>query len=403
MQKSIGKEQTLSGSIWTPAFISIFCINMIIQMGLYMMNTLVPVFVKHLGGSPSVIGLVSSIFGITALAISPVSGPAYDSFSRKRLLALCTLVSAGAFVAYSMASTVAVVLAARVFHGLAAGCIVPLCMLVASDTLPEEKMGTGIGTFSLAQCIASAIGPGIGLAIQDRMGFPFAFRLGGGCMIVAFFLTFILQDSPNARRKPFRISLSRMISKRALIPGGVMFFIGLAYTCIQSFLVVYAEEFSVDVSLYFTLYAVGLMFVQPTFGRLTDRLGVTRVVLWGTLVFSLNFLVTAFARTLPVFLLTAVTCALGYGALHPCMQSLALRCAEDGKRGAASNTYYICMNLSMFIGPIAPGWVVAAASKSGLSLGHSYGVMYMLLVIPVLCALLYYLFTRKGLPGEIRQ
>lgn len=403
MQNSSATGAHNSRSIWTPAFISIFCINIIMQMGLYMMNTLVPVFVKNLGGGPSIIGLVSSIFGITALAISPVSGPAYDSFSRKRLLALCTVISAGAFFTYSMATTVMVVLIARVFHGIAAGCIVPLCMLVASDTLPEEKMGTGIGTFSLAQCIASAIGPGIGLTIQKYMGFSFAFRLGGICMVLAFCLIFILHDNPNAQRKKFQISPSSMISKRALIPGGVMFFIGFAYTCIQSFLVVYAEEFSVDVSLYFSLYAVGLMFVQPTFGRLTDRFGVTRIVIWGTIVFAANFVITAFARTLPVFLIAAVICALGYGALHPCMQSLTLRCAEDGKRGAASNTYYICMNLSMFIGPIVAGWVVDTANNSGMSLAHSYATMYLTLIIPVACALIYYLFARKWLPKEIKQ
>ena len=78
---SINKSK--SSSIWTPTFISIFIVNFALNMGQFMMNTLIPKYADHLGATASIVGLVSSMFAVTALAIRPLAGPAFDFFSKK--------------------------------------------------------------------------------------------------------------------------------------------------------------------------------------------------------------------------------------------------------------------------------------------------------------------------------
>ena len=73
-------------TIWNPVFISVFIANICQQMGQQMMNTLIPKFADSLGAPAALVGFVSSSFAITALVIRPFSGPAFDSFSKRRLL-----------------------------------------------------------------------------------------------------------------------------------------------------------------------------------------------------------------------------------------------------------------------------------------------------------------------------
>ena len=90
-------------------------------MGQFMMNTLIPKYADHLGATASIVGLVSSMFAVTALAIRPLAGPAFDFFSKKKLLMLAIGVIALAFVGYSLSSSVQMVMVFRLLHGFGVG------------------------------------------------------------------------------------------------------------------------------------------------------------------------------------------------------------------------------------------------------------------------------------------
>ena len=78
------KEQ--KESIWSFPYIALMVVNLFQSMAAFMANTTLPVYADTLGASPSVVGIVVSSFSVTALLIRPFAGPAFDSFSRKRLL-----------------------------------------------------------------------------------------------------------------------------------------------------------------------------------------------------------------------------------------------------------------------------------------------------------------------------
>ncbi|MBR4579211.1 MAG: MFS transporter [Oscillospiraceae bacterium] len=393
-----------NSTIWTPAFISLFVINIFVQMGMYMMNSIVPKYASDMGAGPSVIGFVASLYGIASVLMTPINGPAFDAFSKRRILSLATGATGCVLVLYALAPSLSVVMVARFLHGVTAGCVIPLCLLLASDCLPEDKLSTGIGIFSLAQCGASAIAPGIGLALAERFGFRTTFLIGAAATFLSFGLTFLIRKNPNEERKPFVIRFDNIISRRALIPGGVMFFCIMGLVCINSFLVVFADALGVaGIGLYFTVYAVGLMIVQPAFGRIADKIGITKVVIIGTVVYALSFVLVGRSVTLPMFLAAAVLASIGYGALHPTMQSLTIQCAEEGRRGAASNTYYFCLNVSMVVAPLLAGWIADAMTEGGTNLVRGYSTMFTCVVVPILIALCYYLFMRKKLPDTVRQ
>ena len=72
-------------SIWNRTFIAVFIANCFQNLGQHMMNSLVPKYANSLGAASWLVGFVSSMFAVTALAIRPFSSPASDSFSKKKL------------------------------------------------------------------------------------------------------------------------------------------------------------------------------------------------------------------------------------------------------------------------------------------------------------------------------
>lgn len=83
-RSALATEQYNPTTIWNPMFISIFIVNLAMNFGQYMMNTLIPKFADSLGATPEVVGIVASMFTITALAVKPVSGPAIDTLPKKK-------------------------------------------------------------------------------------------------------------------------------------------------------------------------------------------------------------------------------------------------------------------------------------------------------------------------------
>ncbi len=97
MDEVKGKEKE---SIWSRAFISIFIVNFVMNMGQFMMNTLIPKYAYQLGGTATITGVVAGAFAVTALGIRPVAGPAMDFFRKNRLLSISVGIIALTFIFY---------------------------------------------------------------------------------------------------------------------------------------------------------------------------------------------------------------------------------------------------------------------------------------------------------------
>ena len=384
-------------TIWTPTFISIFIANFATQMGQFMMNTLIPKYVNYLGATASVVGMVTSMFAVTALALRPITGPAFDYFSKKKLYMLSVFTIVIAFIGYSTAQSVPVMVVFRLLHGIGIGCTAPLGLAIASDSLPSDKIGSGVGIFSLGQAVASAIGPSIGLSLAKGIGYSATFMIGAAVMGIACALCFFIKDLPVQNRGKFKISPDRIFAKQAILPAVLYAFVSLAYSCINSFIAIYGDERGVEqIGLFFTAYALVLIFSRPMSGSISDRFGVGKVIVPGCLLFALSFFIISFASSLPMFLLAGAVSACGYGALQPAVQALCMRSVPRDRRGAAANTNYAGADVGQLLGPVISGRIVELVQASSGSVAAGYAAMYRWMTIPIGIALLLYIFNAKA-------
>lgn len=386
--------------IWSRPFLAIFALNFVLNMAQFMTNALVPKLAESFGASATIVGLVTGLFAATSLTVRPFVGAATFRFANHVLLAFTALLILGAFVCYALATSIEMVVIGRLLHGFGMGFLAPVTLALASDALPESRMASGIGIFSLGQAIAMACGPGIGLVLVGAIGYGPTFFIGAAAMgavsVLAFFLRATHTPPPHLQRWGW----SSFIAREAIGPAVVIFFLGGAYSVVNSFVILYGESVGVvEIGLFFTAYALALLISRPVTGRIADRFGVTAVIVPGTVIYGIAFVLLSTARSLPDFLIAATVSAFGYGICQPAVQALSLMAVDRSRRGIAGNTNYMGLDLSYLVMPTAAGAIVSFAQSHGSSSADAYSLMFQIMIIPVAVGLLVFLlFARPTRP-----
>ena len=382
-------------SIWSKTFVSLFLVNALMSMGQMMVNVLIALYADTLGAGTSLVGFTVSAFAYTALLLKLISAPAIDAFNRKRILMLSLSALVVAYALMALSSNIAMLIVARLLQGSAMAFTTTSCLTMATDTLPPDRISSGIGYYSVAQAACSAVGPMVGLSFSSAFGYNAAFTLGAVLMTASVAAASIVKEPPH-RKRPFKVSLSGVFAKSTALPALLAFILSTAFCNVNSFLALYAAERGVGDSIgwYFTVNALLMLVSRPLVGTLADRFGMVRVVLPSICSFAPSFFIISLADSLPVFLLAAVFSAFGYGAAAPMIQAYCMKCVPPERRGAGSSAYFIGVDLGNLVGPVTGGFVA----------GHvGYAPMWDVMIAPIAVAFLFVLVFRKRISAVERS
>lgn len=396
-------SRTAGQSIWSASFIALVAVNFLRMMGQAISGTALPLYAYSLGAAATAVGFVSGAFAISALLIRPFIGPAFDSFSKTKLFLIFGIVLAVAGYAYAFATTVETIVAVRLIHGIGMGCTAPLGLAIASDILPRNKMGSGIGFYTLAQSTAQAIGPAFAIWSANTLGYFTTFMVTGTFMVACCIVVKIFVKEPAgnvASRPPYRLSMDRAFAKRAIPMSLVLMVVAIPFSCATSFIAIYGQLLGVEqVGMYFVVNAVCMMLTRPLFGRLADRVGAEKVVGPTLVMFALSYVVLANTTTIWGFLIAAVIGACGFGACSPIVQAIVFQCVPAVQRGSASNTSYTGMDLGTLIGPYLGGFAIELATPVLGSEVGAYSFMWLVMIVPIAAGLLLF----HALCGRVRR
>jgi MFS family permease len=398
------KQIAENENIWTRPFINIFIVNFVMSMGQFMMNTLIPKYAYSLGSVATVVGMVTSVFAITALGLRPFTGPAIDYFKKTNLLKIAIGLITIAFVFYSFSTNITMLVIARLIHGIGVGFTAPLTLAMASNTLPYNKIASGLGMFSLGGAVATAIGPTLGLKLSSIIGYNKTFLICAGFMALGLLLSFFLKGEEPDRTARFNISLKQIFTPEAFIPTIVIFFQVLAFSSINSFIAIYGDLCDVEeVGLFFTANAISMIFIRPFSGKIADKLGMDKTILPGLIIFIAALLCISFSRSLPMFIISGIIAAVGFGSSEPVLQALNLQLVPKERRGAASNTNFIGIDVGFLLGPTIAGSIITALNKSTGSELTAMSTMYRIMIIPAAIAVVIFFIKGKKLMAKVKE
>lgn len=387
-------------SLWSRPFLTISFSSFFIFINFYILAVTLPEYaLAHLGGSPNSIGLVTTIFVIAAVLFRPLTGKWLDEINRKKLLVGSVIMFAACSLFYVWIDNYALLLVLRFVHGISFGIAATTTSTVVLDVIPKERKGEGIGYFTLFMSLAMVFGPFIGLSVSSGAGYPVLFLL-----IVIFgmlaCLFGVITPIPKRDIQPSDLGawhFKRFIEPRAVPIAAAGFLIAFAYGAISTFISVYASSLGLKsaASYFFVVFAAAVLLSRPFTGRLFDRRGAHMLVYPGIALFAIGLLALSQAHSALFFLVTAAVIGLGYGAIIPSFQTLAVQSAPAHRSGLATGTYFVLFDLGYGLGSYLLG---LAASSAG------YRVMYLIGSAAALAALLpYYLLYHRPLRRKHRQ
>lgn len=390
ISKRIRMRWTKTGVIWTPGFISICCINAFMNLSKQMSNSILSKYVDSLGAAATVVGLVSSAFALAALLFKFISGPALDTFNRKKIIIGAMIALGISFTGYSVSVTVPAIIVCRFLQGAAQAFTATCLLTMASDSLPADRFSTGVGIFALFETVAQAIGPTVGLWLVGIVGYHATFAVSAALMFTSALVVIFYKQPPFVRTRKFKISLDSIIARESVKYAVLLFVFNFAFCVVSTYLVIYAADRGVEnnIGLYFTVYACVMLFSRPFIGKMTDKYGVANVLVPALYCFVISYLIISVADTLWMFLLASFFSAFGTGACQPAVQALCMKCVHVDRRGAASSTCYIANDLGTLVGAPVAGAIVEA---------FGYVAMWRIMTVPIIGAILFVFCIRKDI------
>src|SRR5262249_59599590 len=97
--------------------------------------------------------------------ILPISGWRATRLGRRNYFLLSIAVFTGASALCGMATSLIMLIGARVLQGLAGGGLQPSSQGVLLDSFPPERQGTAMAVFGVAALLAPLVGPTVGGAL----------------------------------------------------------------------------------------------------------------------------------------------------------------------------------------------------------------------------------------------
>ena len=162
-----GSKTKLFSGIWNSSFVRVLIYAILCQFTMSITNTVLPLYVINgLGMSAAQSGLLGTAFTIGSVCCRFVAGYICDRFGRRFTLVLGAGIVALALFMLGFQATLIMLLVFKVIQGIGHALNSTTSNAVAAEVLPRDKVGQGIGYYSLHSMLTNAIGPTLSLALM---------------------------------------------------------------------------------------------------------------------------------------------------------------------------------------------------------------------------------------------
>lgn len=241
-----------------------------------MILPILPLFVRHAGGSYAEVGLVTAVFWAGGLAVRYPVGKLSDRVGRRSPLLVSQLIYAGATAAFALSPSPIWFIVLRAIQGAAAGGFTVLAMAAVADFVPVDRRGRAYGSLTGANMGGTIVGPLIGASLfQVSVAITFlasAFTALAAVGVILATLPAFSMAAPTTGAKPGPVSLWRdpIIVGVTIASAAVGILIGM-YDTVWSLLMHVRHATDLEIGLSFTLFALPFTLGSWPAGWLADR------------------------------------------------------------------------------------------------------------------------------------
>ncbi len=385
---SSGAIRHIPSGVWALGFVSL-----LMDVSSEMIHSLLPLFmVGTLGASALTVGLIEGVAEATALIVKVFSGALSDYLGRRKGLALLGYtMGALSKPLFALASGSGLVLTARFVDRIGKGIRgAPRDALIA-DLAPPEIRGAAFGLRQSLDTVGAFLGPllavGLMLAWDNDFRAVFWVALLPGLLSVLVLLFGVREprvEHAHVRRNPVtRANLARMGARYwSVVAIGAAFMLARFS---EAFLVLRAAQAGIAIALVpLVMVAMNVVYSASAypFGRLSDRVSYTTLLVAGLLVLLAADLVLALAPT-PFTLLAGVALwGVHMGMTQGLLAAMVAESSPADLRGTAFGFFNLVSGIALLLASVVAGllWDSAGAQATFLA-GAGFCVLTLLALL----------------------
>ena len=379
--------------IWTVKFILVIIMAMFSGLAAQLTYPLVARFSLTLNPDITLAGTIAGLMSLMSLFICPFAGLLSDRFSRKRILQVSSICYASVLLMHALIRTIPGLIILRLLVGVFFSINSVTVVAFSTAFIPQSRIGEGLGYTALANVLAQAAGPAIGLKLVEVSGYPATFILASvSALLCAVVITVLpYREEQNKEKKKF--SFNDLFAAEFT---GFMLLSALFSGCsglVATYLAILADQRGIaNIALFFTVYSLCMVVFRPYSGKVYDRKGVYFVLIPAIISTACAMVLIGFGKTLAVMIAASLFNALGQGAGVPILQADVIRKLDKSRTGVATSTIQIGQNIGNALAPMAGSFMVKALG---------YQAMYLSAASLIILAGFFLLFLQRM--KEVRQ
>lgn len=358
---------------------------------------LLPFWAEHLGASPFEVGLILTTYALAQFLFTPMLGALSDRYGRKRIIMISLCIEALSFVLTGLASSLALLLCARVIGGIGASNI-GSAQAVVADVTPPEKRAAGMGIIGAAIGMGFVVGPILG-GIFSASNSTLPFWIASIMALLNALLVFLLlpetrkrQEHAPAHRGPVLLfsAWNKVIRHRAisrLILVNLLY--TLAFTGMEAvFALLTQKNFgwgATQNGYIFTYIGVIIMVMQGGLVRqIVKRRGESNLMLCGLAFLALGLVLLSWSNSLALLLIATAILSLGDGAVTPTSSALLSLLTPTDEQGEILGFSQGLGGLGRAIGPLIAGALFSIEPGLPFLAGGAFALLAILVALPIM-------------------
>ncbi len=338
-------------------------------MGASSIIPMLPVYIRRLGGTDALAGVVmASFFAAGVLSQYPV-GRLADRVGRRPVLVAGLVTYAAASLAFLAPIGAPVAILLRSLQGVGAGAAVVAALAMVSSSVGEGQRGRAFASIYGGELAGMAVGPLIGSIIGARS--MWIMFLSSGILSLGACIPAWRVHESHGRAAPRRpdgtaLPLARIHVNRsmtgALICGAALGLSSGLYEICWTLLLVSRGASGLAIGISWTLFAVPFVAVAKPSGWLADHMDRRVLVLAGLGLSTALCASYPFIHSVPVLVVLGASEALGFAAAMPAVQSLLTQGSTPAEVGRIQGLFATSQTACTAVAAAGAGVAFALAS-----------------------------------------
>ncbi|MFB4168982.1 MFS transporter [Virgibacillus sp. JSM 102003] len=277
-------------------------------------------------------GWVFGITFVTAFIFSPIWGRIGDKYGRKKILIISALGLGLSVLLMGFANSVWELFLLRLFMGVFTGFI-PMSQAMISTQTPKRIAGQVLGTLQTGSITGALMGPLLGGALADAFGYASTFKwisitifLSGIIVLVGvkeILIQFSDDNKEQASYSTKEVLMHIIRNPVLLVVMLISTLVQVAHFSIQPILSLYVAEIHGPASIAFysgmafSAAGLGNLLMAKRWGRLGDRIGYTKIMIFLLFMAGIVYLPGAFVTNIWQLVVLRFLLGISIGGLVP--------------------------------------------------------------------------------------